>query len=338
MKNEEFAAAMTRYAFRMMHYVLLVAFLSSCVEENKGKVVTGAAQSAPYELLVVANKEWLKTQTGKALMDVVESSIEGLPQNEPNFKCIKIDPVRFNSTFKVYANILWVEIGSKYQTAEMRIARDLYCRPQLIVSLYAPDDAALALLLQERREQILGLFNEQEFSRERQRLSKKHSGVVSQQAEKQFGVKINAPADIRQVKAGKDFFWASTGNQDFKLNICLYTLPLQNLSFETFAAVRDSVMRVNIPGGHEGQWMETDARTLSYNQRTDPESGALQMVVRGLWDMKGDAMGGPFVSYIQLDTLNERLLVSEGFVFAPNKKKRALIRELEAALQSVELK
>jgi hypothetical protein len=97
-------------------------------------------------------------------------------------------------------------------------------------------------------------------------------------------------------------------------------------------------MRVNIPGGHEGQWMETDARTLSYNQRTDPESGVLQMVVRGLWDMKGDAMGGPFVSYIQLDTLNERLLVSEGFVFAPNKKKRALIRELEAALQSVELK
>ncbi|MBQ4379873.1 MAG: DUF4837 family protein, partial [Bacteroidaceae bacterium] len=57
--------------------------------------------------------------------------------------------------------------------------------------------------------------------------------------------------------------------------------------------------------------------------------------VRGLWDMHNDAMGGPFVAYLLEDAQNDRMLVAEGFVFAPDEKKRPLIRELEAALQTL---
>ena len=319
--------------------LLLLLLLCSCGAENTGerKAATGAAQSAPYELLVVANKEWLKTQAGTALLDLLESPIEGLPQYEPNFKCIKIDPVHWGSTFKTYANVVRVEIGSKHPKAEMRQTRDLYCRPQLILSLHAPNDTAFLRLLHERGSQMLNLFNELEFSRERKRLQKKHSTVVSRQAKSQFQVTLCAPADINQVKAGQDFFWASSTQQDFKLNICLYTLPLRNLSLSEFVSLRDSVMRLNIPGGHEGQWMETDSRTVSYATIGDDPASGPKMVVRGLWDMRGDAMGGPFVSYLQADPARDRLLVSEGFVFAPDKKKRPLIRQLEAALQTVDL-
>jgi len=48
-------------------------------------------------------------------------------------------------------------------------------------------------------------------------------------------------------------------------------------------------------------------------------------------------MGGPFVSYSQVDTINNRVIVAEGFVYLPNKKKRELIRMLEASLQTLKL-
>ena len=50
--------------------------------------------------------------------------------------------------------------------------------------------------------------------------------------------------------------------------------------------------------------------------------------------MRNDAMGGPFVCYVYPDEKNNRLLVAEGFVFSPEEKKRALVRGLEAALQT----
>jgi len=59
------------------------------------------------------------------------------------------------------------------------------------------------------------------------------------------------------------------------------------------------------------------------------------LTMRGLWDMRHDAMGGPFVCYVYPDSAHGRLLMAEGFVFAPDEKKRPAVRQLEAALQSL---
>ena len=312
--------------------LLLLSTLSACSSggEQKKKGVTAPAQSAPYELLIVANKEWLQTTAGKSLMNVVESEVVGLPQYEPCFRCTKINPVAFDGTFKMYGNVVVADIGSKYKEAEMRVSRDVYCRPQLIIFLTAPNDQAFTTLAESRKGQILDMLNEQEFSRERRVLARSHSGIVDRQAQKQFGVSIHAPADIDKIKVGQQFFWASASKQEFRLNLCIYTLPLRPLTQDDFVALRDSVMKINIPGGHDYQWMETDARTVSSQVTAQG-----RMEVRGLWDMRGDAMGGPFVSYVQPDTAHQRLLVIEGFIFAPQAKKRPLIRGLEAALQTL---
>ena len=92
-------------------------------------------------------------------------------------------------------------------------------------------------------------------------------------------------------------------------------------------------MHINIPGGREGQWMETDMRTVSASMVKVDEQDVLS--VRGLWDMREDAMGGPFVCYVYPDYTNGRLLLAEGFVFAPDEKKRPIIRQMEAALQTL---
>ena len=56
--------------------------------------------------------------------------------------------------------------------------------------------------------------------------------------------------------------------------------------------------------------------------------------VRGLWDMHGGFMGGPFVARIRIDSTEQKVVVTEGFVFSPNTSKRDLLRSIEAGLRT----
>ena len=305
--------------------------MASCSSGNEKKsAVKGKVQSAPYELLVVANKDWLKTEAGQKLVEIVEAPISGLPQREGNFRVTYVNPEAFKGVFQFYANILVVKVDMKHEESRMTLEKDLYARPQVVEGLYAPTDWAFVRLLEAHKKDILRHFNENEFARERKFLEKNYNGAVMAQVKKQFGVSINVPQDVDDMKIGENFLWASASKKDFQQNVCIYTLPWSNnLSFED---VRDSVMKVNIPGDREDQWMETDRRTVMIDDITRTDL----LVVRGLWDMRNDAMGGPFVSYCYVDTIRNRFLIVEGFVFAPDKKKRPIIRQLEAALQTVD--
>lgn len=322
--------------------VVSTAYLSSCSSDKKGtkdekaSKVTAKAKSAPYELLVVANKEWLKTPGGEMFMKAVNPMIEGLPSDETSFRVTSINPSAFTKRFRSYGLVVKVDIDAKHEKPVAMVLNDVYCQPQVIVQFEAPSQDALVEYLAsdaEAVEWVRGVMNEHEFARERALLSKHYSNEVMKVSKEMFDKGINAPSDIDQVKRGKNFFWASASKQDFRLNVCVYSLPLRDMNVQEIIAARDSVMKVNIPGDREDQWMETDTRTVTaHNARHD---GKVLMEVRGLWDMRNDAMGGPFVSYVQTDYDNNRLLVTEGFVFAPKEKKRALIRELEAMLQTM---
>ena len=53
--------------------------------------------------------------------------------------------------------------------------------------------------------------------------------------------------------------------------------------------------------------------------------------------MQGDMVGGPFVSHIRLDEANNRVVVAEAFVYAPETSKRNYIRRMEASLFTLRL-
>lgn len=321
-------------------YILaILAFACSCSSDQKTgkKKVTAKAQSAPYELLIVADKDWVKSQAGQAFVETVAGPIEGLPQIEKSFDVTNINPVNFKGTFHTYSNIICVEFSKKYQDVTADMVNDVYCTPQAIITIKAPDNDALnAFLSTESMNSIVTYINNVEIKREKALLEKHYSNVVNKKSQELFGFGIKAPQDIDEVKAGKNFMWGSASKQEFRENVCIYTLPLKDLTVEEIIAARDSVMKINIPGDREDQWMETDRRTITAKNANIDGKEVLE--VRGLWDMRNDAMGGPFVAYIQPDYDNNRVVVTEGFVFAPEEKKRPIIRKLEAMLQTMILK
>ena len=120
-------------------------------------------------------------------------------------------------------------------------------------------------------------------------------------------------------------------------NLVIYKLkgkPLQQAGknmADTFTALRDSVMKSNIKGETNAMYMQTAALPVNVNMIHERNKNLI--IFRGLWEVKGDAMGGPFVSHVIEHKGNT--LVVEAFVFAPGKKKRNYLRQLEAALYTL---
>lgn len=328
------------------HIILLLTIASSFVScnigDNNGKRKS-AAVSSPYELLVVAPKDWLSTADGEPLLDIINAEIPALNQPEQNFRTTTINPVSFKGTFIGYSNVIKVDINRKYTKAEMQIARDVYCQPQIIVQLVAPTQESFAQLCTESKQRILRIFNDAELERATQRLKKNHSGIVAKAAKDMFQCTVYAPQEINAILKGKDFFWASSeGQHENYLNFCMYSYPFtsnQTFTIDYFANKRDSVMKINITGEeHDGltPYMMTYKPTLVTTDLNLNNNYVQE--VRGLWAMEHDAMGGPFISYVQVDTTRNRVIVAEGFVYRPNKPKRELIRSLEAALRTLKVK
>ncbi len=299
----------------------------------------GASISAPYELLVVCNKEWLKTSQSAAFKEIVNAEIPCLPQIESQFRTTTVNPANFSKSFMFYANIITCDISKKHAEPACQVARDVYARPQTIVSLTAPDQASFDQLCRQHRDQILDLFNQAELKREANRLKRTYSGIAQAQAKKQFGCDIHAPAEINAIKVGKDFFWASSeGDHENYYNLCMYSYPYTSthtFTLDYFLAKRDSFMQKNIEGTGERQYMSTDRRVVQSRNITLDNHYVQE--VRGLWQMEHAPMGGPFVSYVQLDSARQRIIVTEGFVYAPGKDKRPFIRQLEACLQTLSM-
>ena len=96
-------------------------------------------------------------------------------------------------------------------------------------------------------------------------------------------------------------------------------------------------MRMNIPGSNPDQWMQTTKIDGSpiISSCLREIAGKKVYEVRGLWEMRNGALGGPFVSLTSIDSVNNKLIVAEGFVYSPSTDKRDLLRTVEASLRTL---
>ena len=82
--------------------------------------------------------------------------------------------------------------------------------------------------------------------------------------------------------------------------------------------------------------MTTDKEFLKPVSKTLPDFPAGYAVeTRGLWNVVGDFMAGPFVSYSIVNPESDKIITAEGWVYYPNKDKRDLLRQLESILYSL---
>ena len=323
---------MKKYSFILC--IALVAFVVASCGLKGNHTSSGRA----YELLVVVDHGVWDRAAGRALHDALDADMPGLPQSEPSFRIMYTSPKDYDSTLKLIRNIIIVDIQDIYTKASFKYAKDVYANPQMILTIQAPNEEEFEKFVEENKKTIVDFFTRAEMNRQITFLEGKHSNFISQKVDSLFGCDIWVDAELANSKTGDDFFWASTNTGTADRNFVMYSYPYTDkdtFTKEYFVHKRDSVMKANIPGFKEGVYMSTDS--LLTDVRPINVQNSYTMEARGLWRMKGDFMGGPYVSHTRLDEKNQRIITAEIFVYSPDKMKRNLVRQMEASLYTLKL-
>lgn len=317
--------------------VLTVLALASCSNGKKG-VFTPTSSGRAYEILVVVEPGVWERPAGRALFDVLDTDVPGLPQSERSFRISYTAERNFDQVLKLFRNIIIVKIDEMYTQPKLKYSRDVYASPQMIMTIQAPNEEAFRKFVDDNRQTIIDFFVKSEMNRQIGLLKEKHNKDISARVKTIFNCDIWLPAELTNSKKGEDFFWASTNTATADMNFVMYSYPYKdNNTFtkEYFIHKRDSVMKANVPGARQGMYMATD--TMSVEVRNTGVKGDYTMEVRGLWHIKGDMMGGPFVSHSRVDRTTGRVVVAEVFIYSPDKLKRNLMRQMEASLYTLKL-
>ncbi len=319
--------------------ILCTLLFTACKGDDK-LVMRNSIGTVNKVMVVTKSSDW-NGDLGKTIRNAFGQLVVGLPQPEPILNVSQIAPNGFGSMIKVVRNILIIGKGEK---EEFFVRKNVYAQPQTIVYVYGKDDLSTQRVFKKHQKEIINIFNQADIKVTQNIFKKNRIDVSKYKTLKNLGVSLVIPSKFRTVDDTGAFLWlrnhltsgiANSGSN----NILMYSVPLKaaNKVPENITAIRDSIGKRYIPGSDpETMYMITEKAYTPHLFETKID-GKITYELRGKWEVKNDFMAGPFVNYSILDKANNRIIVFEGFTYAPAVNKRAFLFELEAIGRSLKI-
>ncbi|MCX6236600.1 MAG: DUF4837 family protein [Bacteroidia bacterium] len=315
--------------------ISLICMILACSGDGSSlmKSVTGK----PGETVVVISKELWSGDVGDTISRYLSQPQLCLPQEEPILTVVNVPPDAFK-TFETTRNIVLTRILPSVTEPSVTIQYDVWAKPQVVVSVQAPDEAAFIKIFAEKSDMIIATI----LRAEKMRLmamyaqSKYKEETISDSLIKKHRFNLNIPRGYDIVKDTSDFVWIRYESPLTSQGILAYWYPyVSDSAFATSSLLhkRDSILRRNVPGALPGSFMSTEKRFIV--SQIFKNSGNYSVEIRGLWKVEGDFMGGPFVSLSTLDLAHKRVITVEGYLYSPKYNKRDYLRQVEAMIYSL---
>nr|WP_042269255.1 DUF4837 family protein [Nonlabens ulvanivorans] len=317
---------------RSIVYIFLAMItLTGC--NDAPVIVTDSAGRMNDILLVIDNDLW-ENEVGDSIRQILAAPVDGLVREEPQFSLNQIEPDSFAGLLMKNRNYLKVETSNKEPGVTVTIG--LYANPQTGVIIRGKDAAGVIEQIITNAQQIKTIFNDGEI-KEKQRLMKK-VGLNVDQIKERFGIELIAPRSYRYAAPDdKDFFWLRRNIKEGTMDIMIYEvdrdkIPQDSNVVASITKVRDSVGSLKVPVDN-GEFITERAFSPYVNE--SQVDGKFAYETKGLWEVSGQFMSGPFLNYAIYNKEKNNWLVIEGYIFAPSAKQRNYLFELESILKSV---
>lgn len=306
----------------------------------KGNAVTNPsnATGAPYELIISVSQERWDGEIGDTLRSIFLEPVEMINQREPLFDVLRINPEGLTGFIRQHRNVLIVQLNSEVKEPASYAQYDAYSKPQIVVTVVAPNTNSMVRYLTDNRKELQDLFESVERNRSVTHNRAFQEKILSGDVAKMFGMKMDIPKGYRlRTSSGDNFMWISNELPLASQGIVIYTYPYtgrDDLLTENIIKMRNEFV-ANIPGPSEGSFMATSFHV-------DPEVGYIKIhdrswvETRGFWDVEGDFMGGPFINYTTVHPHTNQVIAIDFYVYSPQKPKRNLLRSLEHIIYSVD--
>ncbi len=318
----------------MMKYgVFIFFFLVLFTSCKPSKEVKPDSSGKINQLLVVMpNADW-KGAPGDTVRKYLAAEVQVLPQREPLFTLNQLAPEVFDRKFFTLRNILILQQGD---TSGVKVLRDKYAEPQLIVVVQGKDKNETLKLLSLKADSIIRLFKQHE---KKFILTRRKKDFINDKLiQKELGISIKIPKEYTLITHQNGFFWYREDLPFGSKNILLYRIPGNQVDSiaENIVKIKDSIGKKYIPGPLENTYVVTE-KIFSPVQRKVRFNNIEAIESRGLWEMKNDFMAGPYLNYVYYHPKRKHIVVTEGFIYLPSEDKRNMLLELEAILQSARL-
>ena len=319
-------------AFAIFSVALISITLISCNIKSSGlKPSTGKTN----ELLVITNSkaDW-NGLMGKEIKEFFGQSLVGLPQPESMYSMANIPEPNFGEMFKIHHNIFIVDVDPEIDKPILETRKDLWASPQRVIKMTVPDREQFFTEFAENKEAFIEFFN----ANERQRVSLAFDAIEDHSLRNRlidkYDVSMRFPKSFYVATETKDFIWLRREADHFSQAIALYFYPYYEMTVfnpDVIVQVQDSVTKKYIPGPSNDSYMKVSmfyppvAKQIEFND-------AFTVEMRGIWEVEGDFMGGPFISYTTVDERHNRVVTILGYVYNPGQDKKDLLRQVEAVL------
>ncbi len=313
----------------------LVLIVYSCDNSGEKKVLKLKSLGNINTLQVITENDLWNNEVGGEIRKYFAAPVDGLPQEEPLFSMSQMPPATYTDFARKYRTFLHITIGD---SAAVSIKKNPYAKPQTGAFIIGRTKEEIIQLLAENHERIITAFKASEIIEKQKRIRNSLRKVDS--LKKTFGVHLSIPSAYRTALITDEFIWYRKALNSGETNIIVYEVPLSQIRSDSTATgdiinIRDLIGGDFIPVEEEGRFI-TEEAYAPYLFTTQID-GRFAYETKGIWEVKTQWMGGPFINYAVRDSANNRYLILEGFVYAPATSKRDLQFELEAILRSAKI-
>lgn len=316
-------------------FLCLLVFLAVSCGNNTGKKLASATGKINNISVIIDDQLW-NGEIGDSIRNKFASPITGLPQEEPLFT-INQYPVKLLEGFMTNSrNILLVK---KEQSKLFKVVSDEYARPQNVFHISGRTVPEIIAIIERNAPAIIRKMHQTEILEMQKRIDT--ALIDSRQVTGNFGIALDIPVGYKLVLQGEKFMWFKKEMISGNMSLLIYSAPAKclqknNDAIGNIVHMRDSIGNLYIHGTVPNSPMITEQAYAPYFLHTMID-GRKTFETRGTWELQNDYMSGPFINYAMIDKPNSRILVLEGFCYAPSKEKRDLMHELEAIIESVKI-
>lgn len=319
------------------HLLFLLIFLVlifSC--KKKDDTIPRKTTGAINTISVIIDDQLWNGEVGDSVRNKFASPVIGLPQEEPLFT-INQYPVKLMEGFMTDSrNIIVIKKG---ENNNFVINKNQYASPQNVFHISGKTGGDIIAIIQKHSQEIIKLIRETEI-KECQRINKKALIDPKLIADK-FHITIEVPTSYEYVLQEENFIWLKKEIISGNTSLLLYQVPINtfkkgNNLVSNIIRMRDSIGALYIHGKEPNTDLITEEAYAPYFFKIKLD-GKTAYETKGTWELKNDFMSGPFINYAILDEVHNRVLVLEGFSYAPSKEKRDLMHELESIIKSVKI-
>ena len=305
---------------------------------NSGKPLLPNISGKAGEVIVVMDKDDWDGNLGSATRELLASDYPFLPQREPLFSVVNVTPSGFADLFKIHRNILIYNVSPDVRKSGIIYRNDEWAYPQCVIQISAPSGDSAATILKENGERVVNAIEQAERDRIITNSKKYEAPGITPVVTEMTGGSPHFPMGYRVRKKTDDFIWISDDKQYTTQGVFVYKYPAadkENFTEQNIIKHRNEFLKENVPGMFDNTYMIT-------NEVAVPEVSFIRFrgrqfaETRGLWEVFGDYMGGPFVSHSFYSRDGKSIIVLDGFVYAPKYDKRQYLRQVEAILYSFE--